>query len=419
MISFGTVITKLKVESKLCSLLKKILPIKNVSHRLISMSNCCQSQKQEIKTIPKLSTLSMSNPNFSHFVNDLVINQTLSWRLHNMLTSKLNDYDLISVDIFELSQALESEEGEEFRSLVKADIIKSEDARAAIESDLVEILTTALGEDGDDGSLDRSDVTMEFEAGPGGIEATIFNHQVFLMYQNFCRYQGWNFIVESIKREGTDYAYTSLHEAVVRVIGQDAYDILKFEAGVHRVQRVPVTGTKIETSTCAVTVTPTVVDSAIELKSSDLKFDFFRSQGAGGQSVNVTNSAVRVTHLPTGLVQECQDERNQMANKDKAVDLLCQKVYLMERDKILEANQRQRKIQIGTKDRSLKIRTYNFPQCRVTDHRIGLSLGSPESLLEGGPILAGLIDKLREARKQEALQEKLEDFKQKLKTQKK
>ncbi len=248
--------------------------------------------------------------------------------------------------------------------------------------------------------LDDRPAVMEIRAGTGGDEAGLFAADLYRMYARFADDRGWS--VEEISR--SEGALGGLKEIVFSVRGRDAYGQLRYESGVHRVQRVPVTESsgRIHTSAASVAVLPEAEEVDVEIDPSDLRVDVFRSSGPGGQSVNTTDSAVRITHVPTGLVVSCQDEKSQHKNKAKALKVL--------RSRLLDARlaeqeaerARERRLQVGTGDRSAKIRTYNFPQNRVTDHRIGLTLHRLDAILEGN--LEELLAALRSA----GLQERLE-----------
>lgn len=364
------------------------------------------------KVVPELS---MNNAVFKEFVNHLVENKLLAPRYHSMLTLKVGEYELRVADLLELSKVLD-EDGDvedEFRQLARLDLASCEEAKPLIENDIIDITLKATKDDCDDAGVDKSRTTVEFEGGAGGQESMIFNGEIFEMYQKFANYRGWSFEVKEREGEPSGHGSFALSRASAEVQGKDAYDILKFEAGVHRVQRVPVTEKKgkLQTSTCVVIVTPTIKNPQIELKPQDLKFEYFRSSGSGGQAVNVTNSAVRVTHLPSGLTVECQEMRAQFQNQDIAVERIRERLFAREREQIMESNQKQRRVQIGTRDRSEKIRTYNFQQGRVTDHRIGYTVaGTPEKLLEGGALLKELIDSVSLDHRKEILLERLKQF---------
>ena len=239
--------------------------------------------------------------------------------------------------------------------------------------------------------LDDRDAVVEVRAGTGGDEAALFAGDLFRMYQRFTDRRGWKVEVVSVS-EGTAGGYK---EAVFVVRGENAYGDLRYESGVHRVQRVPATETqgRIHTSAATVAVLPEAEEVDVQINPNELKIDVYRSSGPGGQSVNTTDSAVRITHLPTGLVVTCQDEKSQHKNKDKAMGVL--------RSRLLDARiaqqeaerARDRKAQVGTGDRSAKIRTYNFPQSRVTDHRIGFTTHALQQVIDGS--LDELIENLK------------------------
>jgi peptide chain release factor 1 len=239
--------------------------------------------------------------------------------------------------------------------------------------------------------LDEANIFLEIRAGTGGDEAAIFAGDLFRMYCRYAERVGWNIEILSAN-EGEHGGY---REVISRVVGQGVYSRLKFESGAHRVQRVPETESqgRIHTSACTVAVLPEPEEmEEIEINSTELRVDTYRASGAGGQHVNKTDSAVRLTHLPTGIVVECQDERSQHKNRARAMALLHAKLMDAERTRREAAQAQSRRLQVGSGDRSERIRTYNFPQGRVTDHRINLTLYRLEAVLEGDldPILEPL-----------------------------
>lgn len=238
---------------------------------------------------------------------------------------------------------------------------------------------------------DDRNVVMEIRAGAGGEEAALFGAMLLRMYQHYAERRGWQF-------ELTDANMTELggvKEATIMISGRGAFRRLKFESGVHRVQRVPTTesGGRIHTSTATVAVLPEAEDVEVQINPGDLRIDVYRSTGHGGQCINTTDSAVRITHLPTGLVVTCQDEKSQLKNREKAMRVLKARLYDMYQSKADAEYAENRRSQVGTGDRSERIRTYNFPQGRVTDHRIGLTLYQLESFVDGDcdPIIDALV----------------------------
>jgi peptide chain release factor 1 len=251
-----------------------------------------------------------------------------------------------------------------------------------------------------DESDDRS-VVLEVRAGTGGQEASLFASEIFKMYNKYALIRGWKW--EELSVSKTDIG--GFKEAQASVNGDEVFKNLKFESGTHRVQRVPVNDTKLQTSAASVLVLPEVQDVECDLRTEDIKIDVFRSSGAGGQSVNKTESAVRMTHLPTGLVVSMQDERSQIQNRARALKYLRAKVYDYEKRKMVKAQSELRRESSGTGDRSDKVRTYNFPQDRVTDHRVGVTITGVDRVLLGLE-LDDLIDPLLEMDKKH----RLEDF---------
>jgi len=247
---------------------------------------------------------------------------------------------------------------------------------------------------------DDKSIIMEIRAGTGGEEAALFAGDLFRMYTRYAEMRNWK--VELI--DISDTGLGGIKEAVFSVNGNNVYGDLKFESGVHRVQRVPETegSGRVHTSAASVAVLPEVEDVQVEVNPNDLKIDIFRAGGAGGQNVNKVETAVRISHLPTGLVVQCQDERSQLKNRQKAMKVLKARLYDMELKKQNAEISAQRKSMVGSGDRSDKIRTYNFPQNRVTDHRIGLTLYNLSNIMEGH--IDELIEQLKIADKTEKLQ---------------
>lgn len=253
---------------------------------------------------------------------------------------------------------------------------------------------------------DEKNVVMEVRAGTGGDEASIFAGDLYRMYAKYCESKGWKTNIMDLS-EGTSGGYKEIH---FEVTGEDVYGTLKFEAGVHRVQRVPQTETqgRVHTSAATVMVIPEAEDFDVQIDPKDVRIDFFCSSGPGGQSVNTTYSAVRLTHLPTGLVAQCQDQKSQHKNKEKAFKVLRSRLYDLELAKKQEADAAKRNSQVSSGDRSAKIRTYNYPQGRVTDHRIGLTLYDLQNIINGD--IQKIIDELMLVENTEKLKEASEIF---------
>jgi peptide chain release factor 1 len=228
---------------------------------------------------------------------------------------------------------------------------------------------------------DEKSVIMEIRAGTGGEEAALFAAELFRMYSRYAEQKGWQ--VEVLSSHPTGLG--GLKEVIISISGRGAFSRLKYESGVHRVQRVPVTEAsgRLHTSAATVAVLPEAEELDLKIQDKDLRIDTFCASGPGGQGVNTTYSAVRVVHLPTGLVVQCQDERSQLKNKEKALRVLRSRLYEMELQRQAQERAEVRKAQVGTGDRSQRIRTYNFPQNRVTDHRVGLTLYKLQEVLQG------------------------------------
>ena len=248
---------------------------------------------------------------------------------------------------------------------------------------------------------DQKNILLEVRAGAGGEEAALFAGELWRLYQKFSERQGWRTEVLSVSQAEKG----GLKEVVMMIEGQKVYSRLKYEAGVHRVQRVPETEAqgRVHTSTVTVAVLPEAEEVDITINPADLRIDVFRSSGAGGQSVNTTDSAVRITHLPSGVVVACQDERSQLKNKEKAMKILRSRILEAEQEKAAKEHADSRRAMVGTGDRSERIRTYNFPQGRLTDHRIGFTLYQLTDVMEGH--VETLLDALQTHYQAEALKQ--------------
>ncbi|MGO9945423.1 MAG: peptide chain release factor 1 [Steroidobacteraceae bacterium] len=252
---------------------------------------------------------------------------------------------------------------------------------------------------------DDSNIFLEVRAGTGGDEAALFAGDLFRMYARYAESKGWS--VEILSESPGEHG--GYKEIISRIIGRGAFSLLKFESGTHRVQRVPATEAqgRIHTSACTVAILPELEEvEAVDLNPAELRIDTYRSSGAGGQHVNKTDSAIRITHLPTGIVVECQDERSQHKNRSRALSLLKARLLAAEREKQQSAQAQSRKLQVGSGDRSERIRTYNFPQGRVTDHRINLTLYKLDDVMNGN--LDELIRALNQEHQAEELAQQVE-----------
>jgi len=321
-----------------------------------------------------------------------VINDQVTWRKYikemsemEPIVNKYREYKKTESDLLGAKQLLdEGGNDEELRELAKMELAELEDK---IETLAKELQVLLLPKDPND----DKNVILEVRAGTGGEEAALFGADLLRMYTRYAERHGWH--TEAI--EINDTGIGGIKEAVMLIKGRGAYSRLKFESGAHRVQRVPETESsgRVHTSAATVAVLPEVDDVEIDVNPSDVRVDVYRSSGNGGQSVNTTDSAVRLTHMPTGLVVTCQDEKSQIKNKEKAFRVLRSRLYDMKMQEQNDEISQQRRSQVGTGDRSERIRTYNFPQGRVSDHRIGLTLYKLDYFLDGelDEIIDGLI----------------------------
>jgi peptide chain release factor 1 len=275
----------------------------------------------------------------------------------------------------EAARAMAADPDAGLRALAQQEVAALERATAAEEAELERLLVPV-------DPLDDHNVFLEIRAAAGGDEAAIFAGDLYRMYARHAERKGWN--VELLSQSRGEHG--GYREVISRIAGRGVYSALKFESGTHRVQRVPATESqgRIHTSTCTVAVLPEIAEvESVEINPADLRVDTYRSSGAGGQHVNKTDSAVRLTHLPTGIVVECQDERSQHKNRARAMALLRARLLAAERERHATEKAEKRRLQVGTGDRSERIRTYNFPQGRLTDHRIELTLYRLDSIVDG------------------------------------
>lgn len=312
---------------------------------------------------------------------------------------KADEYESLLHSISEAKEIIKEETDAEMIEMAKMELEESEAKIPILEEDIKMMLIPKDPED-------AKNVIVEIRAGTGGDEASIFAGDLYRMYTKFCSNQGWKTDLVDVS-EGTSGGFK---EVIFNVTGQDVYGLLKFESGVHRVQRVPQTETqgRVHTSAATVMVLPEAEEFDVQINPSDVRVDFFCSSGPGGQSVNTTYSAVRLTHVPSGLVAQCQDQKSQHKNKEKAFKVLRSRLYEVELAKKQAEDALKRKSMVSSGDRSAKIRTYNYPQGRVTEHRINLTLYDLSNIIDGD--ILKIIEELRLAENTEKLKELSDGF---------
>ena len=310
------------------------------------------------------------------------------------LVAKIKSYKTLLSNLEEAEQLLKEEKDEEMLAMAKMEVEEAKESIPALEEEIKFLLIPKDPED-------AKNVVIEIRAGTGGDEASIFAGDLYRMYTKYCQSKKWkvSFVDSS---EGTAGGFK---EVIFEVSGEDVYGTMKYESGVHRVQRVPQTETqgRVHTSAATVMVLPEAEEFDVEIDMNEVRVDYFCSSGPGGQSVNTTYSAVRLTHEPTGIVAQCQDQKSQHKNKDKALKVLRSRLYELELSKKLASDSEKRNSLVSSGDRSAKIRTYNYPQGRVTDHRIGLTLYDLPNIINGD--IQKLIDELQLHQNTEKLKE--------------
>jgi peptide chain release factor 1 len=310
----------------------------------------------------------------------------------NAVMKVAEEYESLLKNIEEAKEIIADGSDAEMTEMAKMELEEATEKLPKLEDDIKFMLIPKDPED-------AKNVIVEIRAGTGGDEASIFAGDLYRMYTKYCSDKGWRTEVEDIS-EGTSGGFK---EIIFSVTGNDVYGDMKFESGVHRVQRVPQTETqgRVHTSAATVMVLPEAEEFDVELKPSDIRVDYFCSSGPGGQSVNTTYSAVRLTHIPSGLVAQCQDQKSQHKNKEKAMKVLRSRLYEQELEKKLAADSEKRNSLVASGDRSAKIRTYNYPQGRVTEHRIGLTLYDLTNVINGD--IHKIVEELKLAENTEKL----------------
>jgi peptide chain release factor 1 len=365
------------------------------------------SQEVEIGMLDKLNIVKQRFDEVSDLIiqPDIIADQKRYIQLNReykdlkLLMDKRDLYKELLDRMEEAEELLRDGNDPEMSEMAKMQLEEAREALPGLEEEIKLLLIPKDPED-------AKDVVMEIRAGTGGDEASIFAGDLYRMYTKYCETRGWKTHVMDFS-EGTSGGYKEIQ---FEVSGEDVYGTLKFEAGVHRVQRVPQTETqgRVHTSAATVMVLPEAEEFEVHIDPKDVRIDYFCSSGPGGQSVNTTYSAVRLTHEPTGIVAQCQDEKSQHKNKDKAFKVLRSRLYDLELAKKQEEDAAKRNSQVSSGDRSAKIRTYNYPQGRVTDHRIGLTLYDLQNIINGD--LQKIIDELMLVHNTEKLKEASETF---------
>lgn len=352
--------------------------------------------------IEKLDTVFVRFDEVSQLITDPEVMQDMKryvklnkeYKELEKVVNAAKEYKNAVASIQESKDILDNESDDELREMAKMELEELEDAIPEMEQKIKMLLVPADPED-------SKNAILEIRAGAGGDEASIFAGDLFRMYSKYCEARGWKVSVSNYN-EGTSGGYK---EIVANITGEGVYGVMKYESGVHRVQRVPATETqgRVHTSAASVAILPEAEEFDIELNPADIRKDTYCSSGPGGQSVNTTYSAIRLTHIPSGIVVTCQDQKSQIKNLAKAMTELRSRIYAIEHQKYLDEISSKRKTMVSTGDRSAKIRTYNYPQGRVTDHRINLTLYNLAAIMDGD--IQEIIDKLQIEENTERLKE--------------
>ena len=344
--------------------------------------------KQELEKIKKEYNEITNKLSKTETVSDMQKFKKLSKKQSALreIVDKYEDFLKIEKGILENNEIIKNEDDEELIMMAREENEKLLDDKNKTEDEIKSLL---IPKD----PKDEKDIIVEIRAGAGGDEAGLFAGNLFRMYAKFAENQNWKTVILNSNKSSIG----GFKEIIFEINGTDVYSKMKYESGVHRVQRIPKTEKqgRVHTSTATVAVLPRAEEIELKIKDEEIRIDIFRSSGPGGQSVNTTDSAVRITHLPTGITVSCQDEKSQLKNKTKALQILRSRLLVAEEEKKAKKEKDARSSQIGTGDRSEKIRTYNFPQDRITDHRIKKSWHEIESILEGN--LDGVINSLGQA----------------------